>query len=176
MQLPAIQKKIYDPDSYRDRGQKVMFDFDLAELYEVETRALNQAVKRNYTRFPDDFMFQLTKDEFESLMSQNVISKTDGRGGTRKLPHAFTEQGLAMLSGILNSSKAVMVNIAIMRAFVFLRGYALSHSDITKKLSEIETKYDRQFKDVYDAINYLLQKDEEQKTQPVERKRIGYKK
>jgi hypothetical protein len=84
MQLPAIQKKIYEI-----RGQKVMFDFDLAELYEVETRALNQAVKRNYTRFPDDFMFQLTKDEFESLMSQNVISKKDGRGGTQKLPFAF---------------------------------------------------------------------------------------
>ncbi|MBL4754219.1 MAG: ORF6N domain-containing protein [Flavobacteriales bacterium] len=169
MQLQVIQKKIYEI-----RGQKVMLDFDLAELYEVETRILNQAVKRNLKRFPDDFMFQLNKTEWETLKSQIVISKAEKRGGTQKSPSAFTEQGLAMLSGILNSDKAIQVNIDIMRAFVFMRQYALTHKDLTDKLKELETKYSKQFKDVYEAINYLLQKDKLQKEQS-ERKRIGFK-
>lgn len=112
-ELQLIQSKIYEI-----RGQKVMLDFDLAELYQVETRVLNQSVKRNLKRFPSDFMFQLIADEWEILKSQFVISSW---GGTRKLPYAFTEQGLAMLSGVLNSDIAIQVNINIMRAFVVVR-------------------------------------------------------
>jgi hypothetical protein len=168
MQLQVIQSRIYEL-----RGQRVMLDFDLAELYEVETRVLNQAVKRNIERFPADFMFQLDKHEWESLRSQFVILET-GRGKHSKyLPLAFTEQGLAMLSGILNSTKAIEVNIAIMRAFVFIRQYALSHKDLTDKLKELENKYDTQFSDVYQALNYLLEKDKQEIDQK-ERKRIGY--
>jgi hypothetical protein len=154
------------------RDERVMLDFDLAEMYEVETKNLNLAVKRNLKRFPQDFMFQLTKKEWESLRLQNATSKN--RGGTRYLPYAFTEQGLAMLSGVLNSEKAINVNIAIMRAFVFLRQYALTHKDLTEKLNELERIYNQQFKDVYEAINYLLQKEKQDIEQKV-RKRIGYK-
>ena len=150
-----------------------MLDFDLAELYEVETKNLNLAVKRNIKQFPKDFMFQLTNPEWESLRLQIETSK--GRGGTRYLPHAFTEQGLAMLSGILKSDKAINVNIAIMRTFVFVRQYALSHKDLTEKLKEIESKYNKQFKDVYEAINYLLKKDKNEIEQK-KRKRIGFEK
>ena len=167
MQLQRIETKIYEV-----RGQKVMFDFGLAELYEVQTKNLNLAVKRNIKRFPQDFMFQLTKPEWEGLRLQIETSK--GRGGTRYLPYAFTEQGLAMLSGILNSDKAIDVNIAIMRAFVFIRQYALTHKDLTDKLKELEKQYNTQFKDVYEAINYLLKKDK-QLTDQKERKRIGFK-
>jgi hypothetical protein len=167
MELQLIQEKIYEV-----RGQKVMFDFDLAELYEVETKNLNLAVKRNIKRFPKDFMFQLTKVEWDSLRLQIETSK--GRGGTRYLPHAFTEQGLAMLSGILKSDKAINVNIAIMRAFVFLRQYALTHKDLTEKLGELEKRYNKKFKDVYQAINYLLKKDK-QETNQKERRQIGYR-
>lgn len=118
MELQVIQNKIYEI-----RGQRVMLDFDLAELYQVETRVLNQSVKRNVRRFPPDFMFQLAPDEWEILKSQFVISSW---GGTRKLPLAFTEQGLAMLSGILNSDIAIQVNICIMRAFVAMRQLMLN--------------------------------------------------
>ena len=149
-----------------------MLDFDLAELYEIETKNLNLSVKRNSKRFPKDFMFQLTKEEWESLRFQIGTSKS--RGGTRYLPYVFTEQGLAMLSGVLNSDKAIFVNIAIMRAFVFIRQYALSHKDLTEKLSELENKYNQQFKDVYEALEYLLKKDEQIIGQN-DRKRIGYK-
>ena len=167
MNLQRIETKIYEV-----RGQKVMLDFDLAELYEVQTKNLNLAVKRNLKRFPQDFMFQLTKPEWESLRLQIETSKS--RGGTRYLPYVFTEQGLAMLSGVLNSDKAILVNIAIMRAFVFIRQYALSHKDLTEKLSELENKYNQQFKDVYEALEYLLKKDEQIIGQN-DRKRIGYK-
>ena len=167
MQLEKIQTKIYEI-----RGQKVMLDSDLAELYNVETKNLNLAVKRNIKRFPSDFMFQLVKSEWDILRLQIETSK--GRGGTRYLPYAFTEQGVAMLSGILNSDKAIETNIAIMRAFVFVRQYALTHKDLTEKLQEFENKYDKQFKDVYEAITYLLQKDN-QETEQKQRKRIGYK-
>lgn len=167
MQIEKIQTKIYEI-----RGQKVMLDFDLAELYEVQTKNLNLAVKRNINRFPTDFMFQLTDPEWKSLRLQIVTSNS--RGGTRYLPYAFSEQGLAMLSGILNSDKAIAVNIAIMRAFVFMRQYALTHKDLTEKLLELENRYDKQFNDVYDAINFLLQKDKQEKEQK-QRKRIGFK-
>jgi phage regulator Rha-like protein len=164
-----IQTKIYEI-----RGQKVMLDFDLAELYGVETKVLNQAVKRNSDRFPADFMVQITRDEYNSLRSQFVTLET-GRGKYAKyLPYAFTGQGVSMLSSVLNSSKAIQINIQIIRAFVFMRQYALSHKDLTAKLLELEGKYDRQFKDVYDAISFLLHKDNLE-TEQKQRKRIGYK-
>lgn len=118
-------------------------------------------------------MFQLSKLEWDSLRLQIETSK--GRGGTRYLPYAFTEQGVAMLSSVLNSDKAIEVNISIMRAFVFIRQYALSHNDLTLKLLELESRYDKQFKDVYEAINFLLQKDV-QETEQKQRRRIGYRK
>lgn len=166
MELQTIQNRIYEI-----RGQKVILDFDLAILYETETKRLKEAVKRNMSRFPSDFMFELSKVEFESLRTQFATSK---RGGIRYAPYAFTEQGIAMLSSVLKSDKAIQVNISIMRAFVFIRQYALSHKDLTEKLKELETKYNKQFKDVYEAINYLLQKDK-QITEQKERKRIGFK-
>ncbi len=171
MQLQTIQNSIYEV-----RGQKVMLDFDLAEMYEVLTKNLNLAVKRNIKRFPQDFMFQLTKSEWDSLRLQIETSK--GRGGTRYLPYAFTEQGLAMLSGILNSDKAIEVNIAIMRAFVMLRQYALTYKEFGEKLATIESKFDKhdkQFEDVYEAINLLMQNKEEI-IKHEERERIGFKK
>jgi len=169
MQLQSIQKKIYEV-----REQKVMLDFDLAQMYQVENRALKQAVKRNIDRFPADFFFQLTKTEW-----QEVITNCDNLPKTLKYspatPFAFTEQGVAMLSSVLKSKKALQMNIAIMRAFVFVRQYALVHKDLTEKLKELENQYNKQFKDVYEAINYLLNKDKQEVTQK-ERKRIGFKK
>lgn len=167
MHLEAIQTKIYEL-----RGQKVMLDYDLAELYEVQTKNLNLTVKRNLRRFPRDFMFQLTKAEWDALRLQIETSKQ--RGGTRYLPHAFTEQGVAMLSGVLNSHKAIDVNIAIMRAFIALKQFALTNTELNSKLKELEESYDKQFKDVYEAIDYLLQKDKREASQK-ERKQIGYK-
>jgi len=171
MQLQVIQKKIYEI-----RGQKVMLDFDLALLYEVETRVLKQAVRRNIDRFPDDFMFELTNDEFNtlktSMTSQIVIPYSISTGYT---PFAFTEQGVAMLSGVLKSKKAIEVNISIMRAFVFIRQYALTHKDLTEKLKELETKYNRQFADVYEALKYLMD-DKQNRDDWKKRKQIGFKK
>ena len=152
------------------RGQQVILDFDLAMLYDVQTMRLNQTVKRNIKRFPADFMFQLTKQEAENLISQFAISSW---GGTRKLPYAFTEQGVAMLSGLLNSDIAIEVNIAIMRAFVCLRQYAMSHKELTEKLRELERKYDQKFHTIQQALEYLLQKDKLQMEQP-KRKPIGF--
>ena len=123
-------------------------------MYSVSTRELNQAVSRNRKRFPTDFMFQLTAAETARLRSQNVISNT--RGGTRHRPYVFTEQGVAMLSSVLRSDRAIAVNIEIMRVFVQLRGIARSHGDLAKKLNELERKYDRRFKSVFDAIRYLM--------------------
>jgi phage regulator Rha-like protein len=138
------------------RGHKVMLDEDLAALYEVETRALVQAVQRNVERFPGDFMFQLTHEEYRSLRSQSVILKT-GRGQHRKYaPYAFTEQGVAMLSSVLRSDRAVQVNIEIIRAFVRLRQMLASHAELARKLDALEKKYDTQFKAVFDAIRQLM--------------------
>jgi hypothetical protein len=167
MDLQLIEAKIYDI-----RQQKIMLDFDLAELYETETKYLKRAVRANIKRFPPDFMFELSKTEVETLRCN--FSTSNQRGGTRYLPFAFTEQGVAMLSAVLNSEKAIDVNIAIMRAFVFIRQYALTNKDLTDKLKELETKYNKQFSDVYEAINYLLKKDK-QETEQKERKRIGFK-
>jgi|SRR5690606_12989361 len=176
MQLQTIQNKIYETTFgvSQIRGQNVMLDFDLAELYEVETRILKQAVRRNIERFPEDFLFELTKEEYDSLRLQIVTLET-GRGKHNKYnPFAFTEQGVAMLSGVLKSTKAIQVNIAIMRAFVVMRQYALSHKDLTEKLKEIETKYDKNFEDIYQAINYLIE-EKEQELDLKNRKRIGFK-
>jgi hypothetical protein len=156
------------------RGQKVMLDYDLAELYEIENKVLKQAVRRNMERFPPDFLFELTLAEYHSLRSQ-IVTLEKGRGKHSKyLTLAFSEQGIAMLSSILNSPKAIQMNIAIIRTFVFIRQYALTHKDLTEKLKELEIKYNQQFKDIYEALHYLLQNDKQQQTQSA-RKRIGYK-
>lgn len=138
------------------RGQRVMMDADLADLYEVSTKMFNQAVRRNRDRFPGDFVFRLTEDEFKGLRSQFVTSKK-GRGGRRYLPHVFTEQGVAMLSGVLNSPRAVDVNIAIMRAFVRMRQMLVSHEELARKVDALEKKYDARFRLVFDAIRALME-------------------
>jgi hypothetical protein len=148
------------------RGQKVMLDVHLAELYEVETRALIQAVTRNRTRFPRDFMFQLTKREFANLRSQIVISSL--WGGRRRAPYAFTEHGVAMLSSVLRSNRAISVNIEIVRAFVYLRRIISEHADLAKRIDELEELYDGKFQIVFDAIRGLIQPPAKEK------KRIGY--
>ena len=150
------------------RGEKVMLDSDLAELYEVTTFNLNKAVKRNLDRFPEDFMFQLREEELKALRFQTGMSKPSGRGGRRYLPYAFTEQGIAMLSSVLHSKRAVRVNIEIMRAFVRLRAMIASNKELAKRLNELEKKYDAQFKVVFDAIRELM-------TPPTtQRRRIGF--
>jgi len=139
------------------RGEKVILDEDLAFLYGVFTKVLIQAVKRNKERFPPDFMFQLNKEEFASLRSQFVTSKLrSARGGRRYSPYAFTEEGVAMLSSVLNSPRAIKVNIEIMRAFVRLRKILASHADLARKLEALEKKYDSQFKVVFEAIRQLM--------------------
>jgi len=135
------------------RGQRVILDKDLARLYDVGTRDLNKAVSRNRDHFPEDFMFELSKEEFNNLMFQ---VGTSSWGGTRKLPKAFTEQGVAMLSSVLKSKRAVQVNIEIVRAFVRLRRLLESHADLARKLEQLEKKYDAQFKVVFDAIRQLM--------------------
>lgn len=135
------------------RRQRVMLGDDLAALYGVETKALNRAVRRNASRFPDDFMFQLTREEWSDLKRQ---IGTSSWGGSRVAPYAFTEQGVAMLSSVLRSPRAVQVNIAIMRAFVRLREMLLSNADLARKLADLERKYDAQFKAVFDAIRQLM--------------------
>lgn len=163
MELQIIQNRIYEI-----RGLKVMLDYDLAELYEVETRALNQAVKRNMKRFPIDFMFQLNKEEAEILKSQFVTSSW---GGTRKLPFAFTEHGVTMLASVLRSDKAIEVNIQIVRAFIILRQYALGYAELNQKLENFMLETNLQFNDIYQALTELAsQKEQDAKS----RKRVGY--
>jgi hypothetical protein len=156
------------------RGMNVMLDFDLAELYEVETKALNQAVKRNSERFPADFMFRLSNDEW-NLMRSQFVTASQNRRNLNVTPFAFTEQGLAMLSGVLKSDKAIQVNIAIIRAFVQLRRLALTHAELTERLKKMEMETHKKFSDVYKALDYLLQKDTIDTTQR-KRVRIGFKK
>jgi hypothetical protein len=159
------------------RGQKVMLDSDLAQLYGVETKALNRAVKRNRERFPQDFMFQLTPEEAADLRYQNGTSSlrpqsgtSSGWGGRRYLPHVFTEQGVAMLSSVLRSRRAVLVNIEIMRAFVRLRAMAGTIAELRRKLDGLERRYDAQFKAVFDAIRQLMEPPT-----PAEKRRIGFR-
>lgn len=149
------------------RGHKALLDKDLAALYEVETRILVRNVKRNSERFPPHFMFQLTREEHDRLRSQFGTSKP-GRGGRRYLPYAFTEQGVAMLSSVLRSKRAIQVNIAIMDTFVRLRQMLSSHVELARKLAALEKKYDAQFKVVFDAIRQLMA------PLPAKRRRIGF--
>ncbi len=162
MELEVIQNKIFEI-----RGHKVMLDFDLALLYSVETRVLKQAVRRNISRFPEDFMFILSDAELNQLVSQSVIPSKSYFGGA--FPFAFTEQGIAMLSSVLNSEKAIEINISIIRAFVTIRQFSLTYAELKTRIEEIES----QFPDIYKALNYLVDKDKNQKT---ERNKIGYKK
>jgi len=190
--IKSIQNRIYEI-----RGERVMLDFDLASLYEVETKVLNQAVKRNLKRFPEDFMFQLTATEFESIKFQmnatnkgtsaQIVAKdlpnlksqivTSSWGGTRKLPYSFTEQGVAMLSGVINSDKAINMNIAIMRAFVDVHKILLKQSTINEQLTEIKERigeHDIQLNELYDAMENLI----DEKIAQIkwnERERIGFK-
>ena len=171
MHLQEIQTKINEL-----RGQKVMLDFDLAELYEVETRSLNQAVKRNVDLFPEDFMFRLSLSEWESMSSQFVMTYPITNPSKRpksSLPLAFTEHGVTMLSNILRSKKARQTSIAIVRAFIALKQFTLNYKEISNRLLELENQYNMQFKDVYDAINFLLQRDN-LKTAQKQHKTIGY--
>ena len=147
------------------RGHKVILDAVLANLYVVETRVFVQAVKRNIERFPDDFMFQLSQEEFDILRSQFVTSNQ--WGGRRYPPYAFTEQGVAMLSSVLRSERAVQVNIEIMRTFVKLREILSNHKDLASKLNNLEKKYDDQFKIVFDAIRQLMSTDDNKKKRPI---------
>jgi hypothetical protein len=147
------------------RGQKVMLSAHLAELYDVEPRVLVQAVKRNIERFPEDFMFQLTQEELTNLKSQVVISSWGGM--RRAAPYAFTEQGVAMLSTVLRSRRAILVNIEIMRAFARFRQMMAGNADLAHKLAELEKKYDRQFKAVFDAIRELMQPAATKGTRPI---------
>jgi hypothetical protein len=144
------------------RGQKVMLDFQLAELYQVETKALKRAVRRNRDRFPEDFCFELSAEEYENL---RYHFGTSSWGGRRYPPLAFTEQGVAMLSSVLHSKRAVQVNIEIMRAFVHLREIIATHKDLARKLEELEKKYDKQFAVVFDAIKQLMTPPEKPKRQ-----------
>jgi len=147
--IERVENKIY-----LIRGQKVMLDRDLAELYEVETKVLKQAVKRNIERFPEDFMFELNKEEFTNWRSQFVTSNSD-KMGLRRRPSAFTEQGVAMLSGMLNSRRAILVNIAIMRAFVRLNRILSSHIEVSKKLKELENKTLKNEKDIQVVVKVI---------------------
>jgi len=150
-----------------------MFDFDLSEMYDVETRTLKQAVRRNINRFPGDFLIKLSVKEWKEL-----ITICDNLPETVKFspvpPFAFTEQGVAMISSVINSDKAILVNIAIMRAFVFIRQYSLTHKDLTEKLDELEKTYNMRFQDIYAAINYLMEKDKETR-ELQDRRRIGFR-
>ena len=155
------------------RGQKVMLDEDLAALYEVETKELNRAVKRNIERFPDDFMFQLTADEFANLRFQFGTSSlksqidTSRWGGRRYPPYAFTEQGVSMLSSVLRSSRAIQVNIAIMRTFVQLRQMLSSNAELSRKLVALEKNYDIKFKAIFEAIHQLMAPADPKKKRPI---------
>ncbi len=161
-----IPKELIERTILLIRGHKVMLDKDLAELYSVTTSNLNKAVSRNIDRFPDDFMFRLSEEEFKNL---KFHFGTSSWGGTRKLPRAFTEQGVAMLSSVLHSKRAIQVNVEIMRTFVRLRQMLASNAELARKLATLEKKYDAQFKVVFDAIRSLMTPPEKPK------KRIGYR-
>lgn len=184
MELALIKKRIYEL-----RGHSILLDVDLAELYGVETRVLKQAVRRNQSRFPEDFMFELTLEELRLLRSQFVILEP-GRGKyTKYLPFAFTEQGVAMLSSVLKSEAAIQVNIAIMRAFVAVRRYALTYSELAQKIAELEARSEQEFADVNEVLKWLgeenqaradeikvLQAGDAQPDDWQNRPRIGFKK
>ena len=165
--LPILKEANLTSLIYFIRGEKVMLDTDLAKLYNVETRVLKQAVRRNLDRFPKDFMFELTGEEIDHMVSQGVIPSKQIFGGAK--PFAFTEQGIAMLSSVLNSRIAIQVNIAILRTFVKLRQLLIGHKDLAEKLERMEQKYDEQFRIIFSALQQMLQ--EESKPRP----KIGFK-
>ena len=168
MELELIKRSILEI-----RGKKVMLDMDLSTIYEVETRVLKQAVRRNLDRFPDDFMFELTFEEMNNLVSQFVIPTLNHFGGAK--PFAFTEQGVAMLSSVLKSKKAIQMNIAIMRAFVLMRQFALTYQELSEQLKDLENRHNQKFDNIEQVLNYLIQNDKKQ-IQQGERKQVGYKK
>ncbi len=152
IEVATLQNTIFEI-----RGQRVMLDYDLAALYEVETKALNQAVKRNVRRFPSDFMFRLSVEEWDSMRSQFVTTyPNQSKRNIQITPFAFTEQGVAMLSGVLRSDKAIDVNISIMRAFVAVRKHLTDHKDLQHKIEALEASTDQRFKDVYEALDYMI--------------------
>ena len=173
METPIIPDEIVMNQIYYIRGQKVMIDRDLAVLYKVETRILKQAVRRNITRFPDDFMFEMTKEEFQNWRSQIVISNSDLMG-LRFMPFCFTEQGVAMLSSVLNSDRAINVNIQIIRIFTRIRHMFMDNTELRLEIEKIKSKLDNQDKNMEVVFRYL---DEliENKEDPKPRKRIGFK-
>ena len=165
--LPILREKTIASFIYFIRGEKVMLDTDLAKLYNVETRVLKQAVRRNIKRFPYDFMFELSDKEMDNLVSQNVIPSNKVFGGAK--PFAFTEQGIAMLSSILNSDIAVQVNIAILRTFVKIRQLLEGHKDLVDKIDKLEQKYDEQFRIIFTALQQMLKEENEP------RPKVGFK-
>ena len=167
---PILSPSAIVPMVHWIRHEKVILDFDLAALYGVETRALKQAVRRNRNRFPEDFLFELTSEEMDALVSQSVIPSRKKFGGAAA--YAFTEQGVAMLSSVLRSARAVEVNIAIMRTFVQLRRLMDSNRDLARKIETMERKYDEQFAVVFAAIKQLVAEDESRKAEP--KRRIGF--
>lgn len=170
MQLLPIHQKIIEV-----RGKKVMLDFDLAEMYEMETKRLKEAVKRNNERFPEDFMFQLSKKEWNTILRSQFASLKTGSGRQPKyLPFAFTEHGVAMLASVLNSSKAIQVNISIIRAFIALREFALNFKELSDKILEMEKQFNMQFADVFEALDYLME-EKKIEVEQKERPRIGFK-
>jgi hypothetical protein len=161
-EIMLVPREIIEQKIHILRGKKVMLDKDLAQLYEVITRDLNKAVKRNIERFPEDFMFQLNKREFQNLMFQ---IGTSSWGGTRKLPLAFTEQGVAMLSSVLNSKKAIQVNIQIIRTFYKLREMVVSNKELNKRIDDLERKYDKRFRVIFENIKLMIQEDAKPKVE-----------
>jgi hypothetical protein len=167
MELETIKQSIHEI-----RGQKVILDFELAKMYQVETKRLKESVRRNIRRFPEDFMFELSTEEWVILKTQFATSSW---GGQRYNPYAFTEQGVAMLSSVLNSEIAIDINIAIVRAFVMIRQFALTYQELNEKLIALEKKHNQKFTDIDQVLNYLIKKDQQQ-TQQTARKQVGYKK
>ena len=167
MELETIKQSIHEI-----RGQKVILDFELAKMYQVETKRLKESVRRNIRRFPEDFMFELSTEEWVILRTQFATSSW---GGQRYNPYAFTEQGVAMLSSVLNSEIAIDINISIMRAFVMIRQFALTYHELNEKLIALEKKHNQKFTDIDQVLNYLIKKDQQQ-TQQTARKQVGYKK
>jgi hypothetical protein len=168
MELELIKRSILEI-----RGKKIILDFELAKMYQVETKYLKRTVRNNLKRFPPDFMFEITNDEWSSLRCNFSTSKK--QGGIRYVPFAFTEQGVAMLSGLLNSDVAIEVNINIMRAFVLMRQFALTYQDLSEQLKDLENRHNQKFDDIEQVLKYLIQKDKKQ-IQQGERKQVGYKK
>jgi hypothetical protein len=165
MELAQIKNRIHEI-----RGMRIMLDFDLARMYTIETKRLKESVRRNIRRFPEDLMFELSLNEWENLRTQIASSSW---GGKRYLPFAFTEQGIAMLSSVLHSDVAIEINISIMRAFVHMRQWALSHEDLAKQLREMEKKYNQKFVDIEHVLTYLMQKDQIKNPQ-VKRTKFGF--